>query len=81
VLGGPERFWFAKHPRLFALWEYSHRRDAQFGNNARWFITVSSEGIVWYFSPVESIVEMFLGRTCFFPPNISRSALGGGAVG
>ncbi len=39
---------------------------------------MSLEGTVWYFSPVESIVEMFLGRVCFFPPNISRSALGGG---
>ncbi len=33
---------------------------------------VYHEGIVWYFSPVESIVEMFLGRTCFFPPNAGR---------
>jgi hypothetical protein len=48
VLGDPERFWLAKHPRLFTLWEYSHRRDARLGCNARWINTVSSVRMFWY---------------------------------
>jgi hypothetical protein len=36
--------------------------------------TVDSEGLVWYFSPIESIVGKFLGRTFPPPPIIMRFA-------
>ena len=48
------------------LWEYSHRRDARCGNNSRWFIAVSLEGLLWYIFPAECLVGVFLVEL-FFP--------------
>ena len=53
VQWGPERFQFAKYRQLLALWENSHLLDACFGNNARWFIAVSSEELLWYIFSAE----------------------------
>jgi hypothetical protein len=65
VLGGPKRFWSAKYRHLLELWEYSHRRDARCGNNARWFIAVSWEGLLWYIFPAECLVGVFLVELVF----------------
>ncbi len=66
VSGGLGWFWLAKYQQLLALWEYSHRRDARCRNNARWFIAVSSEGLLWYISPAECLVGVFPVEL-FFP--------------
>ncbi len=48
----------------------SHRRHAQFSNNARLTWCVGRGLLVWYFPPIECIVG-YLGRNYFFPPQIS----------
>ncbi len=66
VSGGLGCFWLAKYRQLIALWEYSHHCNAQCGNNARWFIAVSLEGLLWYIFPAECLVGVFPVKL-FFP--------------
>jgi hypothetical protein len=60
VLGGSGQFWLANHQSVLASWEYSQCCDAHFENSAKWFITVSPEGLHWYFFPLERIMGIFL---------------------
>ena len=66
VLGAPQRFQFAIGPRILVLWEYSHRREARIGNNARQNIMVDSEGLLWYIFPVDCLVGVILVELVFF---------------
>ena len=68
---GPTDF-SLQNMELLVLWEYCHRRDARIGNNARWFIMVGSEGLLWYIIAVEWPVGIFSDELVFFAPKSPR---------
>jgi hypothetical protein len=66
VLGGPERFWFAKRRIFVKQGEHFHHRDARFQCNARQLMVLSLERIIWYNFNGFLHVEIFVEET-FFP--------------
>lgn len=76
VLGEPNWFWSAKHPKFVERWEHGHRCGDQFQYNARQINVVSLEWISWYhsngFLHIKILVVDFSP-----PPNSRRWALPG----